>query len=248
MKSFQVPSDSPRAIEILLHIIHLNTRQVPRAGDVEVDELFQVAHAVDIYDLGGCLGLWAKNWCSAVAPIVRATSDVTKLVRLSWIAWVFGDELLFRSVLHPLVVELQVDEDGELFEGVGMEIGDLDVITAMDLLGKSSTRSGFFSHSISVTVRASKSDPDMLTINRPPSHHSHWTHCLPPLCSRIHHSECCQQPQSRQTLPFLSKYDSVRATFRLSTPQSPRGLYQRHAWLTISVPSSRKSVSLPQRP
>lgn len=141
----QVPSDSPRAIEILLHVIHHNTRQIPRAGDTKVDDLFHVAVAVDFYHLGGCLGLWAKSWCSAVAPVVQATStNVDVLTRLSWIAWVFGDQSLFQSVLDRLVMEVGIDEYGELIDAGGRELRDLDLIETMDLLGESSALTLFF--------------------------------------------------------------------------------------------------------
>lgn len=131
-----VPSNSPRAIEILLHIIHLNTRQIPRARDINLEELFHVAVAVDMYDLGECLGLWAKNWCNAVALMVNTTTDVESLTQLSWIGWVFGDILLFEHALNQLVVEVEVDGRGELVDAGGMELGDIDYLKAMDLLGE----------------------------------------------------------------------------------------------------------------
>ncbi|KAJ4417731.1 hypothetical protein N0V82_006005 [Gnomoniopsis sp. IMI 355080] len=128
------PSDDPYAIEILLHIIHLNTRQIPRAGSITIGVLFRVAVAVDMYDLEGCLGLWAKSWCSAVAPVVEATKDVEALARLSWIAWVFGDKSLFQGSLDRLVMELEVDGEGGLVGIGGLDSGDMEVLKAMDLL------------------------------------------------------------------------------------------------------------------
>lgn len=134
-----VPSNNPRAIEILLHIIHLNTRQIPRAADISVEELFQIAVAVDMYDLCGCLGLWAKGWCSAVSRIVKTTTEVEVLEQLGWIAWVFGDGRMFEHVLEQLVVEVEVDGEGGLVDAQGVGLGD-NFLRAMDLLGECSTR------------------------------------------------------------------------------------------------------------
>lgn len=248
----QVPSDSPRAIEILLHIIHHNTRQIPCAGDIEVDDLFHVAVAVDMYDLSGCLGLWAKSWSSAVAPVVQATSiNVDVLTRLSWIAWVFGDQSLFQCVLSRLVMEVGSDEYGELVDAGRWELRDLDFVEAMFVLGEPSALSlffFFFSISFFLSVARQIRDSDILTMNRPPSRHSHELYRISPPCPRIRHPECCQHTKDCQSLLLLSKYDSDHAPLRLSALQSPRGLYQCHPWLTLPVPSSRKSVSLPGRP
>lgn len=98
-----------------------------------------------MYDLSGCLGLWAKSWCSAVAPVIQATStNVDVLTRLGWIAWVFGDQSLFQSVLDRLVMEVGIDEYGELCDAGTWELRDLDLIEAMDLSGGSSALSLFF--------------------------------------------------------------------------------------------------------
>lgn len=95
-----------------------------------------MAVAVDMYDLEGCLGLWAKSWCSAAAAVVEATTDVEALARLCWIAWVFGDKMLFQGVLERLVMELEVDAEGGLVDVGGLELGDMEYVKAMDLLGE----------------------------------------------------------------------------------------------------------------
>lgn len=95
-----------------------------------------MAIAVDLYDLSGCLGLRAKSWCSAIARYVDLATDVETLVRLGWIAWVFGDAVLFQDVLDRLVEEVQSDENGALVGDGGLELGNMEYVKAMDLLGE----------------------------------------------------------------------------------------------------------------
>lgn len=130
-------------MEILLHIIHLNTRQIPRAADIGFDQLFHVVNAVDVYDLGGCLDPWGKKWCRATFSAVFTTSYVPDLARMAWVAWVFGDSVSFQCVLNRLVMEVEVDEDGKLTDHGDLELGQRDFIQAMDILGEFSTGSAF---------------------------------------------------------------------------------------------------------
>lgn len=92
-----------------------------------------------MYDLGGCLGLWAKSWCSAVMPVLKSTTEVEILVQLCWIGWVFGDTRMFQRVLMRLVAEVEVDGQGGLVDARGMDLGDMDFLRAMDLFGEFAT-------------------------------------------------------------------------------------------------------------
>lgn len=127
------PEDHPRAMEILLPIVHHHRSRVPRT--LGLDELFHVAVAVDVYDLPRCLGPCPKSWCEAVASLLKKTLDLEALAKLGWIAWVFGDKGLFEGVLQRMMVETEIDEDGKLVDASGTGLEEFSYVQAMDIHG-----------------------------------------------------------------------------------------------------------------
>lgn len=125
-----------------------------------------MAVAVDLYDLGGCLGLWAKSWCSAVGPVVEYTTDVEVLAQLSWIAWVFGDKVMFQLLLDRLTMEVEVDGKGGLVDAGGLQLEDMKFMKAMDLLGESLTIMSLLLLLLSWMSFTTSAKPAILTIAR----------------------------------------------------------------------------------
>lgn len=120
-------------MEILLQIIHLDQSRVPQA--LNVDDLFRVAVAVDMYDLGRCLGLWPKVWCESVA-LTLSGRDFEDLAKLAWIGWVLGNTVLFENVLERMIVEVEVDGEGRPVDAAGTPLEEFEYLRAMDMIGE----------------------------------------------------------------------------------------------------------------
>lgn len=120
-----------------------------------VYELFQIAVSVDMYGLGGCLGLWPKAWCAAVSSKVQTAPNVKQLVRLAWIGWVFGSQKVFNQALERMLVEVEADGDGNLVDGEGRDLEEMEFMKAMDLVDHlASCRSELITSLLSVLERA----------------------------------------------------------------------------------------------
>lgn len=133
----ELSGDDPRAMEVVLHIIHLNNRHIPRR--LSGEELFNVATLVDLYQVGGCLGLWAKTWCEPAVRELKGQAvqfEFQDLLRLTWIGWVFGNRVIFERAVNKLVLEVEIDGEGCLVDPAGIYLDEFRFLRAMDLESK----------------------------------------------------------------------------------------------------------------
>jgi len=100
--------DEPKALAVLLRIVHHQYDWIPRTLDVS--QLYQVAIVCDKYDMRDVLGLWLDQW------IPLATQCGGKIVGDQWlyIAYTFGREALFTQLSRDLIITSTVDANGSL--------------------------------------------------------------------------------------------------------------------------------------
>jgi len=100
--------DEPKALGVLLRIVHLQFNWVPkRLGD---DQLYQVAIVCDKYDMRQVLGPWSDQW------IPVGTQLGGKIAGDQWlfIAYVFGRQALFTQLSKELILRSTADAGGSL--------------------------------------------------------------------------------------------------------------------------------------
>lgn len=122
-----------------MNIIHLNTRQMPHVSAHTLEGLFQIAVAVDVYDLNGCLGLWPTAWCAAIeksraGEMKIFVGDLENMSQLAWIGWVFGQRKLFDRALGLMFVNVEVDGEGTLVDQEGNGLEEMEYLKAMNIL------------------------------------------------------------------------------------------------------------------
>lgn len=129
------PEDDPAAIETLLQILHLSdSRQIPVV--FELEHLFRVAVAIDMYGLAPRLGLWPRAWCKTAVAALKVAHEDGQLAKLTWIGWVFGNRPVFEGALQRILAEVGLDEEGELVDSAGARLDDFKYFRAMDVLGE----------------------------------------------------------------------------------------------------------------
>ena len=107
--------DDPKALAVLLNATHFRFTDVP--ASLNVQQLYNIAILCDKYDLVHLVQPWAEHWIQhTVAPIWRA-DDVEKR---SFIAWTFGKEEMFLTLIKLVVDSLQYNEDRKLVIGKGV--------------------------------------------------------------------------------------------------------------------------------
>jgi len=100
--------DEPRALAVLLRIVHHQYDWIPRT--LNGNQLYQVAIVCDKYDMRGVLGLWLDQW------IPLDTNCGGKIVGDQWlyIAYTFGRKALFTQLSKDLILTSTVDANGTL--------------------------------------------------------------------------------------------------------------------------------------
>lgn len=140
--------DDEPAIEHLMNIIHFNTGQIPDPMNLSIFQIYQIAAAVDKYDLHGCLGLYPDKWCqgllekfnvtTSMRSMLHLVTSVRSMVHLAWIGWVFGrlDSFEFALTRIMIMIELQDDGDGNatLVDELGKPLKDMKCTQAMDIV------------------------------------------------------------------------------------------------------------------
>lgn len=101
-----------------------------------MDHLFQIAVAVDMYDLAPRLGLWARAWCKIALAALKDARECGELAKLTWIGWVFGSRPIFEGALQQVLLKLEVDGEGDLLDSEGVRLDDFEYFKAMDVLGE----------------------------------------------------------------------------------------------------------------
>ncbi|KAI1078741.1 hypothetical protein F5B20DRAFT_582091 [Whalleya microplaca] len=107
-KSWRVmlPDDNVKAMTTLLHIMHCQFDEVPTPTDpISLENMYQIAVLTDKYDCTRLIRPWAKSWLAKTATHLP-NATITILERISWVAWEYGDRLLFETTARRLVLSL----------------------------------------------------------------------------------------------------------------------------------------------
>lgn len=104
--------DNGDALLILLQITHLRFGAIKSSYDYSL--IFHVAVLCEKYS---CLNL-VKPWLNRWLPSGLMASVMTNH-HLLYIAWAFGDEILFKNVATRLVTRMRVAVNGQPFTTVG---------------------------------------------------------------------------------------------------------------------------------
>jgi len=101
--------DEPKALALLLRIVHLQYDRVPRT--LNSDQLYQAAIVCDKYDMRQVLGLWSDRWIPA------GTKAGGKIAGDKWlfIAYAFGIQALFTELSIDLILRSTVGSRGSLY-------------------------------------------------------------------------------------------------------------------------------------
>jgi len=100
--------DEPKALALLLRIVHHQYDWVPRTLDD--DQLYQVAILCDKYDMQQVLGLYLDQWI----PMDTEAGGKISGDRWLFISYVFGREDLFMQLSKELILTSTVDTGGSL--------------------------------------------------------------------------------------------------------------------------------------
>ncbi|KAI0377355.1 hypothetical protein F5Y04DRAFT_264440 [Hypomontagnella monticulosa] len=114
----KLPEDDPKAIEILLDIIHCRFDRVPTSVALKpapaVDralkwsDLYQLTVLTDKYDLTRSLEPWVGRWLKTVPP------SGLKADLFAWITWELGDQPLFEVMVMNLILLCPINPGGGL--------------------------------------------------------------------------------------------------------------------------------------
>jgi hypothetical protein len=124
-----LPEDDPKALAILLCIMHFRFDELP--ATVSVVDLFNITVLSNKYDLT-FLKPWAKNWIASLPDRQPGEAIAPRL----WIAWELGSQSDFEKTLDDLVRECSLDFDRNLCDGSGERLDDYPVLIMTDVLGK----------------------------------------------------------------------------------------------------------------
>lgn len=105
-KEVPLPEDDGYAMKFLLCILHTNFKFLPHPQDVSMNELLNIAILCDKYDLFSIIGHFYENF------VLRSYKRNGNRKSPSWlfIAWVFGDEDIFKRAVDVLMRNIQYDK------------------------------------------------------------------------------------------------------------------------------------------
>ena len=140
----RLPEDDPEVLHILLATIHGDFSKTPNKPKLE--QLSRIAELADKYDLAHLLRPWALSWCSDldssyyIGPYMGSdwkAPDYDTMAHIAWIAWVLGSLPLFEKATMGLVMEAEVDGDGQLLDPAGEPLLDSHIFFSVpDILGE----------------------------------------------------------------------------------------------------------------
>jgi len=104
-----LPDDDPKALVVILRVIHLQYDWVPPSLDES--QLYKIAVICDKYDMRQSLEIWLAKW---ISPLVEPPAKPVSGDKWLFIAYAFGRKDLFSRLTKDLILQCRSDEDGNL--------------------------------------------------------------------------------------------------------------------------------------
>ncbi len=105
---FRLEDDDIASMEIIMNIIHLQCRKIPRV--LLFPQLDSCASLCDKYDLEGCLGGWPDIW---MRPYLDRSTE-PGFGRWLFISSIFKEEDIFAKITRHLALNTTLSDAGEL--------------------------------------------------------------------------------------------------------------------------------------
>lgn len=99
--------DCPKAMQLILHIIHGNFDEVPTVLH-SLQQFHDLLVVAKKYDIINVIKPWCKDWSSIARAMVQNAENI---VMSFHVAWELGDESLFLRRLQDIVVHSATDEN-----------------------------------------------------------------------------------------------------------------------------------------
>lgn len=104
--------DSPKALAVLLRIVHFRFEFVPQT--INQAQVLELAVICDKYDLSKALGLWLRRWSQTVFPNpVQLAALSTPPYQWLAVAYVFDRTHVFKMVSQALFLNWKTEPVGE---------------------------------------------------------------------------------------------------------------------------------------
>ncbi|KAK4177132.1 hypothetical protein QBC36DRAFT_327703 [Triangularia setosa] len=118
-----LPYDSPRDMQVLLHITHANFDSVPLSPSTE--ELYRIIVLADKYALSQKLNPWVSRWLRVMRDRSAGDIKTEERVWMMRIAWHLGDEKLYLMQLKDFLLRacfVPAPDVSNPVEGNGSEV------------------------------------------------------------------------------------------------------------------------------
>ncbi|KAH6892337.1 hypothetical protein B0T10DRAFT_293357 [Thelonectria olida] len=126
-----LPEDKAAPLLVLLNIIHAWFGAVPR--DPSLSQIYEIMVLAHKYDMTRVVRPWAEDWLRAAA-VKQDLKKGPDIVKLTHVAWEFGDEQLFHKMANRLAFSCYVDEAGYLTLIKGLRLDEYDHLGPDNLL------------------------------------------------------------------------------------------------------------------
>jgi len=104
-----LPDDDPKALGVILRVIHLQYDWVPPSLDE--NQLYTIAIICDKYDMRQSLEVWLAKW---ISPLVDPPANPVSGDKWLFIAYAFARKDLFSRLTKDLTLQCRSDKDGNL--------------------------------------------------------------------------------------------------------------------------------------
>jgi hypothetical protein len=107
----KLPEDNPKAMELLLSIVHGQFHVVPGYEDpIGVQNLYDIAVLTDKYDMAHILEPWARGWLRSIPPMLCSAWLEGESAREQfyhkrlWISWALGERASFEEITKIMLM------------------------------------------------------------------------------------------------------------------------------------------------
>ncbi|KAK7430145.1 hypothetical protein QQZ08_003330 [Neonectria magnoliae] len=105
-----LPEDHAASMYVVLNIIHAKFSFVPRSPSMSF--IYEIRALVDKYDMAQSLTPWYDDWTKVLKA--ENIEDGPGLINATTLAWDFGDQEYFTSLVNRLVLESDINNEGYL--------------------------------------------------------------------------------------------------------------------------------------